>query len=1331
MANKNQVMIDIIIDDKGTTKRVAMDADKLGIQLDKAAKSTEKGTKSTDKLSTSQKNLDRNMRGTAKMSGNTTKEFSKMSQGMGGLVGAYATLAAQVFAVSAAFQFLSSASDLRNLIDGQEALGAMTGVAYKTITNSIVEATDAQLKYTEAAKGVAIGTAAGLSATQLEKLGTAAKNTSFALGRDLTDSYNRLIRGATKAEPELLDELGIILRLEPATKKYALSIGKAVTDLTAFERTQAVTNEVLEQAEKKFGGIADQMDPAAAALGRFTKSFDELVNTFKIGLIDTVSPALQFLSKNTYALTAAMALFAAPILKAILPNLDEWANKQKMVYDEHAAHSENYKRDMISNAKQARQSQKIVQNAHKKSGDTARKTTQNMGTKGAAVDFITGDDKTNRGRGGAARMLSSAQKQMDKNGKITTGKLAGYNRQQLLDLQISYKHRVAASKVATTQILTMWQRLGTGIKAVAMGAQSAWSAAMSGMVLAARGAAIAINFAMGAIAILGVLALIVSAGVALFKWLFPATKEAQKQAKEVENLTDRYKTLSEEMTKAADGRESILSGASVIASEAASLQSMDIGKIVTDLNSFQKLDKDTKGYEEAKEQLKATFAVLERINPKFAVLNQTMDSGKKIGTSLSISLKKTAADIVKMGQAVSALPDLLKAAEVAMSDLGKSSIKITPLSSFVQAQTKGVDGLLNRQEAAKIGITKNNIVADKAERLRQEQNDNINEKFTDKQKRRLDGMSATARQFIFKNKGVKDLELDPDWRSKEEVSTIRTGSKEAFQGIIDDGMKMREMEEVLERAVKLETKIVENRIRGKEELIETIGNMTLGLTTQGKIVNLEMKRVKGRAKIRAAEEAIQAAAFHYDEAKEEQDAAKIQSAKNMLDLANMGLTLVTAEVELEERKTKLAEEQYEWVKKTQAVRRNQYSLEQMNVSDRAALSRTEANQAPTRENKANNRLEMGRILESEEIAAQGALELVRKNRGEAIRKILDSNEYDSLTYKSVLDDDPFGAGAATPSSTGVFDMEKYKANKAKKDVNDVQQFQGKISTATRTYSDAMNANTDAKAFGGEDGTFLTKQITMEREKLDIQAQGLVIGRGRQEAARLLAEYEAAGLTVSKEVIEKYDVEGQKIAEQKTMLEGIANIRNTIESSMTTALQGLIEGTKTAKQAFGDMAKSILSSIAQMITKLLVMKILGAGMFGGVFDSVLPKASVKDGGIPYPMAKGGYSLNKHNYSRGGMARGAQAGYAATLHGNEAVVPLPDNRSIPVTLNGAGGQNNNVVVNVSMDGQGGQSGGQAQGNSDQARSLGAMVANAVQQELQNQKRSGGILSPYGVA
>lgn len=71
-------------------------------------------------------------------------------------------------------------------------------------------------------------------------------------------------------------------------------------------------------------------------------------------------------------------------------------------------------------------------------------------------------------------------------------------------------------------------------------------------------------------------------------------------------------------------------------------------------------------------------------------------------------------------------------------------------------------------------------------------------------------------------------------------------------------------------------------------------------------------------------------------------------------------------------------------------------------------------------------------------------------------------------------------------------------------------------------------------------------------------------------------------------------------------------------------------------------------------------------------------------------------------------------------------MMNGRSIPVDLKGGmGGQINNIVVNVSEDGStstDGDAGGE---------DMGRAIAKAVQSELQNQKRSGGILNPYGVA
>ena len=100
-----------------------------------------------------------------------------------------------------------------------------------------------------------------------------------------------------------------------------------------------------------------------------------------------------------------------------------------------------------------------------------------------------------------------------------------------------------------------------------------------------------------------------------------------------------------------------------------------------------------------------------------------------------------------------------------------------------------------------------------------------------------------------------------------------------------------------------------------------------------------------------------------------------------------------------------------------------------------------------------------------------------------------------------------------------------------------------------------------------------------------------------------------------------------------------------------------------------------------------------------------------------------------YSTGGIAKGAQGGYPAILHGTEAVVPLPNGKSIPVDMQGSTGMNqNNVSVNVVVN-RDGTADTNSEEDSREAGMLGKSIARAVQTEIANQKRAGGMLSPYG--
>ena len=202
-------------------------------------------------LGTSAHTADRRLKGAAQASANGSKNFSKMAQGItGGLVPAYATLAANVFAISAAFNFLRNAADYKLLLASQEQFAKGTGTALGNLSMQLQSASRSMLSFRAASEAAIIGVAKGFSSSQMNSIAEGALKAATALGRGFDDTFNRLLRGISKAEPELLDELGITLRLETATAKYAATLGKSVKTLSAYERSQAVLNETMGSLKK-------------------------------------------------------------------------------------------------------------------------------------------------------------------------------------------------------------------------------------------------------------------------------------------------------------------------------------------------------------------------------------------------------------------------------------------------------------------------------------------------------------------------------------------------------------------------------------------------------------------------------------------------------------------------------------------------------------------------------------------------------------------------------------------------------------------------------------------------------------------------------------------------------------------------------------------------------------------------------------------------------------------------------------------------------------------------------------------------------------------------
>lgn len=227
---------------------------------------------------------------------------------------------------------------------------------------------------------------------------------------------------------------------------------------------------------------------------------------------------------------------------------------------------------------------------------------------------------------------------------------------------------------------------------------------------------------------------------------------------------------------------------------------------------------------------------------------------------------------------------------------------------------------------------------------------------------------------------------------------------------------------------------------------------------------------------------------------------------------------------------------------------------------------------------------------------------------------------------------------------------------------------------------------------------------------------------REAALRAKDARARDGITGLKEGVNDY-LRNLTDAAQRTK-----DVFNRVVSSLEDTLVTFFT---TGKLGIKDFAFTIVTELTRAAVQMLILKPIIES-----FKSALETVSSGGGsgfmgfvGSLFGFADGGIMTNTgamplKKYARGGIANSPQLAVFGEGRMPEAYVPLPDGRTIPVTMNGAaGGGDTNVVVNVNVE----KGTTNVEGNNGQrAGELGRLIAGAVREELLKQKRPGGILA-----
>jgi hypothetical protein len=177
----NEITFTVKLDDKGSLALVTKQAKKTADSLGKVEGATKKANKSQDHFA-------RGAKGVGQAGLSASKGFSKMRDSMSGsngLVSAYAILAANIFAATAAFNALRRAAQIEQLEKGLRLVGAAAGQNLPDVAKQLTDITGAAVSSEQAMRATALAMSAGFRSDQLLQLTKVAKGASIALGRDM------------------------------------------------------------------------------------------------------------------------------------------------------------------------------------------------------------------------------------------------------------------------------------------------------------------------------------------------------------------------------------------------------------------------------------------------------------------------------------------------------------------------------------------------------------------------------------------------------------------------------------------------------------------------------------------------------------------------------------------------------------------------------------------------------------------------------------------------------------------------------------------------------------------------------------------------------------------------------------------------------------------------------------------------------------------------------------------------------------------------------------------------------------------------------------------
>ncbi len=213
----------------------------------------------------------------------STGEMQKKSSGFmkilrSGWFQVAAAIGTAVIAIMKAIKLSKEAAYLKQINMAFESMADAAGVSAKKILESMRELSGGTISTMEMIQSANRAMILGLPIDALDQMMRIARASATATGSDVRQMFDDIVVGIGRQSRLILDNLGIIVKVEKANQEYAKAMGIVGRKLTDTEKRQAFLNAVLKEGERiiKNVGKAGQEVTSAERWQRMTAAIKDL-----------------------------------------------------------------------------------------------------------------------------------------------------------------------------------------------------------------------------------------------------------------------------------------------------------------------------------------------------------------------------------------------------------------------------------------------------------------------------------------------------------------------------------------------------------------------------------------------------------------------------------------------------------------------------------------------------------------------------------------------------------------------------------------------------------------------------------------------------------------------------------------------------------------------------------------------------------------------------------------------------------------------------------------------------------------------------------------------